>query len=191
MLRSLPEIKAIKALGHTFANPTITKEPTCTETGIESGKCTQCNKQTTNIVEAKGHKIEKQTTTKEPTCTEDGKIEGICSVCGIKAEEVVTAKGHTYGEAIVTKKATENEEGLATQTCQICGDIKETIIPCISSGDQTTQNKDESQLDDGSNSKSNLIWASIAIISAIGIASVVSVIIVRKNKSNNLKQSKE
>ncbi len=37
-------------MGHSFSNPTVTKAPTCTETGVESGKCSRCGETASEVI---------------------------------------------------------------------------------------------------------------------------------------------
>ena len=86
---------------HTvFSNqePTVDKEPTCTEPGSKSKHCIKCNsiiEDTIEEVPALGHKWnEKYTIDREPTSTERGQKSIHCSVCdAIKEGSVVE-----YGE---------------------------------------------------------------------------------------------
>ena len=60
---------------------TITKEATCTENGIKTYTCSDCQNSYTEEIPAIGHSI-KIIPAKEATCTETGKTEGkYCSVC--------------------------------------------------------------------------------------------------------------
>ena len=108
---------------HTFGDWTVTKQPTCTETGTEERRCAECNEIEIRTVEATGHT---PVTDKAvaATCTADGKTEGShCGVCGavITAQTVVKATGHKFGDWKVTKPATDKEEGTETRKCSVCG----------------------------------------------------------------------
>ena len=94
---------------------TITKEPTCTETGEKTYTC-DCGDSYTEEIPAKGHHYEDgectdcgekdpdyhkhsytETITKEPTCTEAGEKTFTCD-CGDSYTEEIAAKGHRYGD---------------------------------------------------------------------------------------------
>lgn len=82
-------------LNHTHKyQSTITKEPTCTETGIITYACS-CGDEYTEEIPATGHN-EVIDPAIEPTETEDGKTEGShCGVCGeiSKKQETVSLTG--------------------------------------------------------------------------------------------------
>lgn len=144
---------------------TITKEPTCTETGEKTFTC-DCGDSYTEVIPAKGHKDtdgdgvcdecgEKdsdhkhsytETITKQPTCTETGEKTYTCK-CGDSYTEVIPAKGHHYGDddkctgcgelnpdhkhsytENVTKEPTCTEAGEKTYTCG-CGHSYTEEIP--------------------------------------------------------------
>ena len=117
---------------HTVSNWTVTKEPTCTESGYtESSKCSECGEQikSSTTIPATGHSVV-VTEGKEPTCTEDGYVEsGYCSECGEVEERGLQLLEHTYGEWTVSKEATCTENGENTHFCSICNEIKTEIIP--------------------------------------------------------------
>ena len=109
---------------HSFGAWKTTKQPTCTEQGIEERVCSGCGDKETRTVAASGHKAVTDKAV-AATCTVDGKAEGShCSICGtvLKEQAVIPAKGHSYGDWIVTKPATETSDGIETKTCSVCGD---------------------------------------------------------------------
>lgn len=91
---------------------TITKEPTCTETGEKKYTC-DCGNSYIEVIPAKGHHFENgectdchekdpnhehsytETITKEPTCTEAGKKTYTCT-CGHSYTEEILATGHHF-----------------------------------------------------------------------------------------------
>lgn len=128
----------VNCLNHKFGNWNRTKNPTCTEKGIETRACSICKKEETRDVEALGHKMPKWSVTKEPTCTEEGIKQGNCTACGVKnAEEKIPAKGHSFGKAVVTKEATCINEGILSRKCTVCNIIEKTVI---SKGSHKQQN---------------------------------------------------
>ncbi|MBR4514834.1 MAG: chitobiase/beta-hexosaminidase C-terminal domain-containing protein [Lachnospiraceae bacterium] len=70
------------APGHTHSyTSTVTKEPTCTETGVRTYRCSGCTSSYTETIPAKGHTLTAHTA-KEATCGEEGnKAYWECSVC--------------------------------------------------------------------------------------------------------------
>lgn len=145
---------------------TITKEPTCTETGEKTYTC-DCGDSYTEEIPAKGHHFEDgectdcgekdsdyhkhnyvETITKEPTCTETGEKTFTCD-CGDSYTEVIPATGHhfvdgecehchekdpdyhehSYDDGVVTKEPTCVEAGEKTFTCSECGHTYTEEIP--------------------------------------------------------------
>ena len=102
--------KTIKteAKGHKWDSGKITKEPTCTEEGVNTFECTVCGKTKTEKVEALGHDWNNDfTVDKEATCEETGLKSIHCKRCDIKKDEtVIPAKGHVAGEKKI-ENATE------------------------------------------------------------------------------------
>ena len=69
----------ISALGHNYVSK-VTKEPTCTETGIKTFTCS-CGDSYTEKISALGHNYVSKVT-KEPTTTEEGIMTYTCTHCG-------------------------------------------------------------------------------------------------------------
>ena len=110
---------------------TITKEATCTENGIKTYTCSDCQNSYTEEIPAIGHSI-KIIPAKEATCTETGKTEGkYCSVCNIILTEQsdIPKKDHSYGDWIIDKAATSTSEGEKHRVCNICQNIETATIP--------------------------------------------------------------
>ena len=113
---------------HVSDNGTVTKEPTCTETGIMTYKCTECGLVLREeIIPALGHEVVVDKAV-EPTCTETGLTEGShCGRCGdvIVAQEVIPALGHKAGETVIENEvpATCGEDGSYDEVvyCSVCG----------------------------------------------------------------------
>ena len=115
---------------HSYTS-SITKQPTCTEDGIKTFKCSECGDTYTETIPATGHTevIDKAV---PATCTTDGKTAGShCSVCGkvIKAQKVIKATGHKFGSWSTTKSATCTENGTQTRKCSACGKTETKTIP--------------------------------------------------------------
>ena len=102
----------------------ITKNATCTETGIKTYTAIFKNgafeKQiTTSTIPALGHDFNTDyTIDKNPTHTEDGSKSQHCKRCGAKQNIIsISATGHTYNAGVITKNPTCTEKGLKTYTC--------------------------------------------------------------------------
>ena len=102
----------------------ITKNATCTETGIKTYTATFKNgafakQTTTSTIPALGHNFSTDyIIDKEPTHTEDGSKSQHCTRCGAKQNIItISATGHTYNAGVITKNPTCTEKGLKTYTC--------------------------------------------------------------------------
>lgn len=105
---------------HSYTSE-VTKEPTCTETGIKTFTC-ECGNTYTEELSKTEHVYTKEIT-KEATCSEPGIITYTC-VCGEELEsEVIEAYGHTEGDAAVEKEPTMFAKGLTVVRCVDCGEV--------------------------------------------------------------------
>lgn len=140
-------------LSHTWDSGKVSKEPTCTETGIKTYTCKNCGATREETIEATGHLHKETRDQKATTCTKDGYTGDVyCSDCGTKLESgtVINKLGHTWDNGVVTKDATETEEGVKTYTCKTCGETKTESIPVISHHwDQGTVSKEATCTEDG------------------------------------------
>ena len=116
-----------KAIGHSYGNSVVTKQPTCTSEGTKTKTCTKCNARVTETIPKTSHKY--ADTVVAPTCTTDGYTLHKCSVCGTSYKGNTTkATGHSYGNSVVTKQPTCTSEGTKTKTCTKCNaTVTETI----------------------------------------------------------------
>ena len=100
---------------HSYTSK-ITKQPTCTSTGVRTYTCS-CGDSYTEIIP----KIEHDYTsaiTKQPTCTEEGVKTYTCS-CGDNYTETLPATGHKYLTTVI--KPTYIEQGYTLHKCSVCG----------------------------------------------------------------------
>lgn len=74
--------------GHTceFSNRIVTKNPTCTESGIETCSC-YCGNTETREISPLGHTAGEWKTTADATCTATGSRVKYCTTCGAVVEE--------------------------------------------------------------------------------------------------------
>ncbi|WP_418950581.1 hypothetical protein [Ruminococcus sp.] len=108
-----------KAIGHSYGNSVVTKQPTCTSEGTKTKTCTKCNARVTETIPKTSHKY--ADTVVAPTCTADGYTLHKCSVCGTSYKDSITkATGHSYGNSVVTKQPTCTSEGTKIKTCTKC-----------------------------------------------------------------------
>ena len=108
-----------KAIGHSYGNSVVTKQPTCTSEGTKTKTCTKCNARVTETIAKISHIY--SATVVAPTCTTDGYTLHKCSVCGTSYKDSITkATGHSYGNSVVTKQPTCTSEGTKIKTCTKC-----------------------------------------------------------------------
>lgn len=110
----------------------VTKEPTCTETGVRTYPCELCDRPAkTETIPKLGH-TGTWKTTKAATCTAAGEKSMECTVCKQTIKETIPATGHTPGEWVTVQAATTSAEGKQTKSCTVCGTVLETkAIPKI------------------------------------------------------------
>ena len=89
---------------HNYTS-SVTKQPTCTDTGVRTYTCS-CGESYTETIPATGH------TWVNANCTTPKK----CSVCGVTEG---TALGHNYASTVT--KPTVDSPGYTTHTCSHCG----------------------------------------------------------------------
>lgn len=115
------------ACAHAHKTSTVTKAPTCTETGTQSSICKDCGATLgTETLPAKGHSFGAWEVSTPATCTAEGVEKRVCSVCGHEETRTTAKVAHTPGEWEVTKDATCEEAGEKVQKCAICGEVLAT-----------------------------------------------------------------
>lgn len=115
------KVEDMQAHGHDVGESTVTKEPTCTTTGIATSTCKKCEKTFEEILPALGH-TEVTDAAVAPGCETTGLTQGShCSVCDtvLVPQQEVAALGHQY-EAVITEPDCVNG-GYTTHTCSACG----------------------------------------------------------------------
>ena len=121
--------REIPALGHSWDNGKVTKEPTETETGVKTFTCTRCGETKTETIPKLTHEHSYDAVVTAPTCTEKGYTTHTCA-CGDSYVDTYTdALGHAWDNGKVTKEPTETESGVKTFTCTRCGETKTETIP--------------------------------------------------------------
>lgn len=103
---------------HSWNSGTVTKRPTCKETGTKTFACTTCNaSKTESVIKTSNHQYSSWTkandTTHKRTCTACSKEE---------------TANHTWNSGSVTRKATCKESGVKTFTCTGCNATKAEVI---------------------------------------------------------------
>ena len=110
---------------HSYTSE-VTKEPSCTATGITTYSCS-CGDSFTEIISATGHTYTVKTIA--PTETSQGYDLHTCTVCNHSYKDNFTdivVHTHSYTEKI-TKAATCTEDGIKTYTCS-CGKSYNEVI---------------------------------------------------------------
>jgi hypothetical protein len=105
---------------HSYSGK-ITKQPTCTSTGIKTYSC-PCGDSYTETLSMSDH-TEVKIPAVSPTCISTGLTEGKkCSVCEtiITPQQIVPKIEHSY-TSVVTPP-TDTLSGYTTHTCSVCGD---------------------------------------------------------------------
>lgn len=111
----------------------ITTEPTCTELGVLTYKCEDCDKTYTESIPATNHPS-RQTIKTDPTCTKEGSIITTCAECGaVISHDTLLPAGHDFSGWTVVTKATATTEGSKTRKCKICDETETAVIPAIGS----------------------------------------------------------
>lgn len=126
------KVETKPALGHAWDVGKITKEATCSETGVKTYTCKTCGETKTEEIPKTKHDYEEHVV-KAPTCTEKGISYYVCKNCRLTTSRRQTpATGHIHTEVRNQKDATYKEEGYTGDTyCKDCGKKLETgtVIP--------------------------------------------------------------
>jgi hypothetical protein len=125
------ETKAIMATGHTYDNGVVTKEPTCTNSGIKTYTCTKCGSTTQQTLSPLGHNWDNGTITKQPSCTETGTKTFTCQRCGETQTQVIPANGHNWSGWTQTQAPTCTQTGSEKRTCSSCGKVENRTIASL------------------------------------------------------------
>lgn len=104
----------------------ITKKATCTEDGVITYTCTECNESYTEKIPTTGHKYNDVVT--EASCDKGGYTLHTCANCGDTYKDDFTAPtGHKYTKTTV-KQPSCDTDGVSVYTCDTCGDSYSEVI---------------------------------------------------------------
>lgn len=125
-------VETAAANGHNFQVSAIVTEPTCTEKGSATIKCTVCDCEETKEIAALGHDFEHGTWVINTIITgeEDTKHIRKCSRCDEVSTSLMYRKDHNFGEPVykVSEYMSEYHTVTAHYTCTDCGYSKSESI---------------------------------------------------------------
>lgn len=102
---------------HSYSS-SVTKQPTCTNTGVRTYSCTKCGASYTETIAATGHNY--TSTVTPPTCNQEGYTTYTCTKCGYSYKSnYVDSYSHYYRETVVPPTCTK--QGYTVWQCD-CGD---------------------------------------------------------------------
>lgn len=118
---------------HIAGTWTITKEPTCEDTGIKTTTCTKCGRPMEEEISALGHDFSEWVVAGDASCEEAGEEKLVCSRCGKESGETreVEATGHNYGQWTTTKQPTCNDAGTSERVCSKCKNKETKSVPAL------------------------------------------------------------
>ena len=108
-----------KPCEHSYRS-SITAEATCTQEGVETFTCEQCEDSYTKPIPMTDHNYNNGVVVVEPSCIQEGTEEFTCTGCGITRTETLKITHHTAGEITVTKEPNCTAMGTKTTTCTVC-----------------------------------------------------------------------
>lgn len=116
---------------HIWDSGTVTKEATCTQTGVKTFKCTGCGQTRTESIPAAGHVWDSGTVTVQPTEKTEGVKTFRCTKCDETKTESIPMISciHAWDSGKISKEATCGSEGVMKYTCTKCGETKTGSIP--------------------------------------------------------------
>ena len=138
---------------HSWDSGAVTKEPTCTEAGTKTYRCTGCGQTRTESIPATGHQWDSGTVTTPATEKSEGVMTYKCVKCGqIRTETIPKVDCvHVWNAGIVTKDPTCGSEGEMTYTCTKCDETRTESIPATGnhSWDSGTVIKEPTETESG------------------------------------------
>lgn len=121
-------------VAHTHNVEKITVEATCSDAGLITQSCCECN-EIISITEvpALGHDYaEEFTVDKEATCTTEGSKSKHCKRCDAKGEvTVIAVTGHEYSNWKAVLAADCVKDGKRERSCEVCGHTEEGTIKAL------------------------------------------------------------
>ena len=117
----LTEQKVIPAKGHSWDSGTITTPATCTEDGVKTFTCGNCQERKKETIPPTGHSLTK-TDSKAATCTEVGwEAYDTCSRCDYTTYKEIPALGHKLTKTEAKNASCTEDGNNEYYTCSACG----------------------------------------------------------------------
>ncbi|MBQ7296291.1 MAG: hypothetical protein IJW86_08915 [Clostridia bacterium] len=121
----LSDKHTIPMLAHSYGTGTETTKPTCTQDGVMTFTCTECNDaQRTEVIAKTGHTL--SSVYNPASCEGTGSVVTSCSKCDYVLTQEIPAVGHKL--EVTVNDATCTAEGTVTEKCTVCGDTKTTTL---------------------------------------------------------------
>ena len=122
----------VAALGHSWDDGKVTKEPTEEAAGVKTYTCKTCKTTRTETLDPLAHTHKYTDKVTPPTCTEKGYSTHTCACGHSYVDSYTNILGHSWDNGKVTKEATETTEGTKTFTCTRCKETRTQAIPKLS-----------------------------------------------------------
>lgn len=119
------------ALGHSFGDGAITKEPSCNENGVQTYTCVRCGETKTESIPAIGHVWEDGIITVTPALESRGIKTYTCKTCGETRIEELPALEYDWDDGVITTPPTCTETGIKTYTCKNTGQTRTEELPML------------------------------------------------------------
>ena len=125
----------VPAIAHSFGEWSVVKEPTCTESGSKSRRCSLCNQPDEVITQATGHTGDGWIVDREPSVYENGLRHMVCITCGESVEEGIYPAG---SEGLEYDKSGQEYYVKSIGSCT----AENIVIPAYVDGCKVTRIKD-------------------------------------------------
>ena len=110
---------------HAYSS-SVTKAPTCTETGIRTYTCS-CNDSYTQVIPVVDHNLGSWEVLTPATCTQTGEKVKRCTACkNIIERDTIAKTTHNPGDWQITVAATCSQTGIKVKVCTGCSTTLET-----------------------------------------------------------------
>ena len=113
---------------HEWNDGVITKEPTCTETGILTKTCTKCGDTERAVADPAGH-TNTEVSAIPATCTATGERTLLCSVCNATTKETVPMLDHDFSVLLSKTEPTCSIDGKEVYNCANCSATSKITTP--------------------------------------------------------------